>query len=113
MGLNKGLENLNALRQKLIAVTDRLADFEADLLNVALFGMTAKEWRAANPRRGGNIRDYASVEQLVVLANIESMNSELLRRGVASGDRLRILNEMAIRQLETFASVPEIKKLKG
>ena len=75
--------------------------------------MTAKEWREANPRRSGNIRDYADVDQLVVLSNIESMNSELLRREIGSEQRLRILNDMAIRQLETFASAPEIKKLKG
>ena len=86
---------------------------EADLLNVALFGMTAKEWRDANPGRSGNLRDYADVDQLVVLSNIESMNGELLRREIPSSKRLEILNDMAIRQLATFAAAPEIKKLKG
>lgn len=86
---------------------------EADLLNVALFGMTAREWRAANPGRPGNLRGYANVDQLVVLSNIESMNSELLRREIPSGKRLEILNDMAIRQLATFAAAPEIKRLKG
>lgn len=85
---------------------------EGDLLNVALFGHTAKQWREANPELDGNMREYASVEQLIVLANIESMSAELIRRNVPSGDRLRILNDMAIRQLQTLASIPAVKQLK-
>jgi hypothetical protein len=73
---------------------------EADVLNVALFGQTAKQWRDANPAQEGNMREYASVEQLLVLANIEGMNAELIRMGLSQGDRLTGLNEIAIRQLQ-------------
>ncbi|MBL0702645.1 MAG: KilA-N domain-containing protein [Sulfurospirillum sp.] len=72
---------------------------EADLLNVALFGMTAKEWRDKNPKLAGNIRDYTSVEQLVVLANLESLNAQLIKHEIPYMDRLLELNEVAIEQL--------------
>lgn len=75
---------------------------EADLLNVALFGCTAKEWRENNPDKDGNIRDYASIEQLLVLANLESMNAELIHMEFPQKDRLIKLNEMAIRQLQVL-----------
>lgn len=77
---------------------------EADVLNMALFGKTAKEWREANVDLEGNIRDYASVEQLVVLANMESMNAELIRAGVSQQKRLEMLNNMAINQLKSLSS---------
>lgn len=69
---------------------------EADLLNVALFGQTAKQWRKANPKMEGNMRDYASVEQLLVLPNIESMNAELIHMSLSQGERLKRLNKIAI-----------------
>ncbi|MEA2045941.1 MAG: KilA-N domain-containing protein [Euryarchaeota archaeon] len=75
---------------------------EADLLNVALFGQTAKQWRDANPKLEGNMRDFASIEQLLVLANIESMNAEFIHMGMTQGDRLKRLNEIAIRQMKTL-----------
>lgn len=75
---------------------------EADLLNVALFGCTAKEWRENNPDKDGNIRDYASIEQLLVLANLESMNAELIHMEFPQKERLIKLNEMAIRQLQVL-----------
>jgi len=73
---------------------------EADLLNVALFGLTAKQWRDANPAQEDNMRDHATIEQLLVLANIEGMNAELIRMGLSQGERLIRLNEIAIRQLQ-------------
>ena len=73
---------------------------EADLLNVALFGQTAKEWRTANPELDGNQRDHATVEQLLVLTNIEGMNAELIHMQLKQGERLQRLNEIAIRQME-------------
>ncbi len=73
---------------------------EADLLNMALFACTAKEWRKANPQLEGNMRDYATIEQLLVLANLESMNAELIHMNLTSEQRLAKLNDMAIRQLK-------------
>ena len=75
---------------------------EADILNVALFGQTAKQWRDANPMLEGNMRDLASIEQLLVLANIESMNAEFIHMGLTQSDRLKRLNEIAIRQMKTL-----------
>jgi hypothetical protein len=85
---------------------------EADLLNVALFGLTAKQWRDANADLEGNMRDYATIEQLLVLANIESMNAELIHMGLAQADRLKRLNEIAIRQMQVLTSTTAIKQLK-
>ena len=68
---------------------------EADVLNVALFGITAKEWRQANPDAKGNIRDEASLQQLIVLANMESINAELIRQGIPQAERLLRLNASA------------------
>jgi hypothetical protein len=73
---------------------------EADLLNVALFGMTAKEWKEKNSDKKGNIRDYATVEQLVVLANLEAINAQLIKDGISSNDRVKKLNDIAIEQLK-------------
>lgn len=77
---------------------------EADVLNVALFGQTAKQWRDANPALEGNMRDYAAIEQLLVLANIEGMNAEFIRMGVPQSDRLVRLNQIAIRQLQSLTA---------
>ena len=78
---------------------------EADLLNVALFGMTAKEWRAANPKKKGNIRDNATLQQLLVLANMESYNAILIEEGKPMSERLRMLREAAVRQMETISQL--------
>ena len=86
---------------------------EADLLNVALFSQTAKQWRDANPKLDGNMREYASIEQLLVLANIEGMNAEFIHMGLTQGDRLTRLNEIAIRQMQVLTSASAIKQLKG
>ena len=77
---------------------------EADLLNVALFGQTAMQWRDSNPRLDGNMRDHASIEQLLVLANIEGMNAEFIHMGLTQGNRLKRLNEIAIRQMKTLTA---------
>ncbi|MEJ0086423.1 MAG: KilA-N domain-containing protein [Pseudomonadota bacterium] len=75
---------------------------EADVLNVALFGRTAKQWRDANPELDGNMRDHATIEQLLVLANIEGMNAEFIHMKLTQGDRLKRLNAIAIRQMQTL-----------
>jgi hypothetical protein len=85
---------------------------EADLLNVALFGNTAKEWRDSNPDLNGNIRDYATLEQLIVLSNMESINALLIRQGIPQGERLIQLNNVAIMQLKSITSNDIRKKLK-
>lgn len=86
---------------------------EADLLNMALFGMTAKDWRNKNPNKDGNIRDYADVSQLVCLANLETLNAEFIRQGVLSSKRLLRLNEIAIIQMQSLLGNPEVKKLES
>jgi hypothetical protein len=75
---------------------------EADVLNVALFGMTAKEWHEQNPDLKGNLRDYASIHQLLVLANMESYNAILIKQGISQQERLLLLNKMAIEQLKVI-----------
>ncbi|MGO9480146.1 MAG: KilA-N domain-containing protein [Limisphaerales bacterium] len=85
---------------------------EADLLNVALFGQTARQWRDANPKLEGNVRDYASVEQLLVLANMEGMNAEFIQMGLPQGERLHRLNQIAIRQMQVLTSA-NLKALPG
>ena len=84
---------------------------EADVLNMALFGVTAKMWRDNNPDKEGNIRDYSNVEQLVVLANLEGTNTELIREGLSQPDRLKKLNATAISQVKSLLDNPSVKKL--
>lgn len=85
---------------------------EADVLNMALFGKTAREWRDENEGKEGNIRDYSDVVQLVVLANLEGINAELIRRGISQSERLIQLNTIAISQLKSLVDNPSVKKLK-
>ncbi len=85
---------------------------EADLLNVALFGITAKQWRDTNPDAIGNIRDEATIEQLVVLSNLESINAVLIHQGKAQPERLLQLNTIAITQMRSLFNSKQIKKLK-
>ena len=85
---------------------------EADMLNVALFGMTAAEWRNANPDKDGNMRDHATLEQLVVLSNMESINALLIRQGMPQGERLVQLNSTAITQMKSLLNSSLAKKLK-
>lgn len=85
---------------------------EADLLNVALFGMTAAEWRASNSEKSGNIRDSATLEQLVVLSNMESINALLIRQGLPQSERLVQLNSTAITQMKSLVGGTLTKRLK-
>ena len=78
---------------------------EADVLNVALFGMTATQWRSLSPGKKGNIRDYASLQQLLVLANMESYNALLIGQKISQPNRLQALRAMAIKQLQTLSSL--------
>ena len=78
---------------------------EADVLNKALFSMTVKEWREANPTKQGNIRDYATAAQLVCLTNLESLNAVLIRKGLEQGDRLKALNQTAISQMKLLLQI--------
>ena len=84
---------------------------EADVLNVALFGKTAKEWRDGNKEKEGNIRDYVDVTQLVVLANLEGINAELIRKGLSQPKRLIQLNQIAIVQMQSLLNSDSVKKL--
>ncbi len=84
---------------------------EADVLNVALFGKTAKDWRDENPKKSGNIRDYADVTQLVVLANLEGINAELIKQEIPQPERLSQLNRIAISQMQSLVGNSSIKKL--
>lgn len=85
---------------------------EADLLNMALFGKTAKQWRDDNPEEKGNIRDYANVSQLVCLANLENLNAHFIQQGLEQSERLRILNNTAIQQMKLLTENKTVKKLK-
>ncbi|MDD3183921.1 MAG: KilA-N domain-containing protein [Anaerostipes sp.] len=78
---------------------------EADLLNVALFGMTAKQWRDENKGKKGNMRDYAGIDQLLVLTNMESYNSILIDKGTPMSERLVLLRELAVKQMKTMQSL--------
>lgn len=84
---------------------------EADVLNVALFGMAAKEWRDKNPKLKGNMRDYADIVQLVCLAGLESLNAEFIRQKISQPERLIKLNQIAIIQMKSLTSNSSIKKL--
>lgn len=84
---------------------------EADMLNVALFGKTARQWREENAVKPGNIRDHATLEQLVVLTNLESNNALLIRHGLPQAERLRILNESAIQQMKSLLGNPAMKRI--
>ncbi|MBF0388010.1 MAG: KilA-N domain-containing protein [Candidatus Omnitrophica bacterium] len=121
--LNRTLSNLNyrihtdAIKAHLIPQKITPAQIamtyanEADVLNVALFGLTAKQWRDANPKLEGNMREYATVEQLLVLANIEGMNAEFIHMGLAQGERLKRLNQIAIRQMQALAAHTSVKQI--
>ncbi|MBX3290965.1 MAG: KilA-N domain-containing protein [Acidobacteria bacterium] len=108
----------DAIKKNLIPkeITRQQANFvyanEADLLNVALFGVTAKEWRDGTPDQKGNIRDHATLEQLVVLSNMESINALLIQQGLLQNERLIQLNKVAITQMRSLIEGNTIKKLK-
>ena len=108
----------DAIKEKLIPAKLSKAQInfiyanEADVLNMALFGRTAKEWRAGNPNKTGNIRDYATIEQLVVLTNLESINAMFIQQNFGQKERLQELNKLAISQIKSLLSNRNIKKLK-
>ena len=84
---------------------------EADMLNMALFGMTAKQWRTQCPDASGNIRDHADIYQLIVLVNLESMNAELIKQGLEQKDRLTYLNRMAVEQMRSLMDSAAVQRL--
>ncbi len=100
----------DAIRQNLIPseVTQAQANIiyanEADVLNVAMFGMTARQWREANPDRKGNIRDYATINELICLSNMENLNAVFISQGLPQGERLVRLNRIAIQQMSVLES---------
>lgn len=108
----------DAIHQHLIpeALTSTQKSFiyadEADMLNVALFGKTAKEWRKANPGLKGNIRDYATINQLICLSNMENLNSVFINKGLSQQERLEELNKIAIQQMTVLEQVEERQLLK-
>ena len=109
----------DAIKENLIPIEikNKQANFvyanEADLLNVALFGMTAKEWRETNLDQKGNIRDYSTLEQLVVLSNLESINALLLQQGLSQRERLIQLNKVAIVQMKSLVESKVVQKIKS
>lgn len=121
--LNRELSKINyrihtdAIKEHLIPedIAARAQTFiyanEADVLNVALFGKTARMWREENPEAKSNIRDVASLRQLIVLVNLESMNAELIKLGLSRADRALRLNKMAIEQLRVLEESDEKKLL--
>ena len=82
-------------------------------MNIALFGKTAKEWQSEHKGKEGNIRDYADVVQLVVLANLESINAEFIRKGIPQSERLIQLNAIAISQMKSLIGNPSLKRLES
>ena len=108
----------SAIRQNLIPkeVTSAQANViyanEADVLNVAMFGLTAKQWREANPTLKGNIRDYASINELICLSNMENLNAVFIEQGLPQGDRLIRLNKIAINQMQILENT-SLKHLPG
>lgn len=109
----------DAIKEKLIPakLTKQQTNFvyasEADLLNMALFGKTAKQWREENSQRKGNLRDYATLEQLVVLSNLESINSVLIGQGLKQSERLQQLNKIAITQMTSLVGNRNLNRLEN
>lgn len=108
----------DAVQQNLIpkeltpAQASRIYADEADVLNMAMFGMTAKEWRDANPGKKGNIRDYATINELICLSNMENLNSVFIAEKRPQRERLLMLNQIAMRQMEILETSPTNKVLK-
>ena len=108
----------DAIAQNLIPpeISDKQKSFiyadEADILNVAMFGLTAKEWRDANPNLKGNIRDYATINQLICLSNLENLNAVFINDGLPQSQRLEKLNKIAIEQMKILENIENRKLLK-
>ena len=108
----------DSIKQNLIpTLTEQQKQFiyasEADILNVALFGMTAKEWKDKNPESNGNMRDYANILQLVILSNLENLNAEMIKQEITPKDRLEKLNDIAKNQYIILQNNSSIKKLEN
>jgi hypothetical protein len=109
----------DAIQEKLVppeltaAQTNLVYATEADVLNMALFGMTAKQWRDSHPGEKGNLRDYADVSQLVCLSNLENLNALFIREGISQAERLGKLNQIAIQQMRLLMDDSRIKRLAG
>lgn len=109
----------DAIKEKLIPKVVSKKDIslvfanEADLLNMALFGKTATQWRSENPKKAGNLRDTATIEQLVVLSNLESINSILIHHAISQSERLIQLNAIAITQMKSLLNSDQIKNIKA
>lgn len=106
----------NSIKENIIPIlTDTQKQYvyanEADVLNVALFGMTSKEWKEKNPSLSGNMRDYANILQLVILINLENLNAEMLNQGLEQSKRLIRLNEIAKKQLDILKDSAGIKRI--
>lgn len=101
------IPNLSSIQKKFIYAE------EADVLNVALFGISAKEWKRKNPNLNGNIRDYATLKKLLMLSNLESINAELIHEGISQQKRLEQLNKSAIRQLRILNQSKQIMELEN
>ena len=108
----------NAVRKNLIPnklsqdQTSTIYANEADVLNVALFGITAKQWRDENPDSTGNIRDYATINQLICLSNMENLNAVFINKGMPQSERLKELNRIAIQQMSVLEKIENRKVLK-
>lgn len=108
----------DAIKQNLIPVevTAKQASIiyaeEADVLNVAMFGQTAKTWREQHPELKGNIRDYASINELICLSNMENLNAVFIDQGIPQGERLIKLNQIAIQQMRRLENDENKKRLK-
>ena len=108
----------NAVRRNLIPEklslkqTNTIYANEADVLNVALFGITAKQWRDTNPNLIGNIRDYATINQLICLSNMENLNAVLINKGLSQSERIKELNHIAIQQMSVLEKIENKKLLK-
>ena len=107
----------DAIKQNLIPerITEKQKSFiyadEADMLNVAMFGMTAKQWRSNNPDKKGNMRDYATINQLICLSNMENLNSVFINDGMPQSERLDKLNKIAIQQMSVLEDIDDKKLL--
>lgn len=109
----------DAIKEKIIpkCITEQQQRFtyasEADVLNIALFGMTASDWKKQNPDLSGNIRDHATIQQLVILTNLESLNAEYIKQGLPQKERLLKLNDTAISQMKSLVNNISVKKLEN
>lgn len=109
----------DAIKQNLIPAeltkvqTNLIYATEADVLNMALFGMTALQWRDANPDKKGNIRDYADISQLVCLSNLENLNAHFINENLSQHERLMRLNKIAIHQMRLLTENDSVKKIRG